>query len=438
MIKLNTTFLLCCILFVGNINGQIMITNVTTKEDYVSNQIYYDSMRNFLGSDVYQYIGQEFFLNGQMEGMRKYGYGGFYTTDGCGLYGEDDYFENTYKPDETERWRSSYDQLVGKYFKVIEVVKHPHVKLYIGLKESLEAIKTLKGKESDKDKKQIADINKNIKKIKDDIYYDDKCFIKLMEKGSNDIVYYEYDRNSKYYYEFPFIVVGYFEKQKQLLIGQEFVIPDNLINGALDINTGKSITNSTGQTWKCVDLTIENKDYQICPIIQDSLGDKIIVHNFFSWVGIYIGGGYTIKEANNYKNKFGNIAFDSILQGKVYVGMSKEMCRLSIGKPQTIKMIKKSNREIENWIYYDQDLFFNKGDSTLIGKVNVGMTKDMCLQTLGKPEKIESIKKSGGKNMFCPEVEVWFYCNQELFFVFCKGVLSDINIKQLKSKKPTK
>ena len=179
MIKLNTTFLLCCILFVGNIDGQITITNVIAKEDKVDNQTYYDSSRNFLGNDVYKYVGQDFFLNGQMEGMRKYGYGGFYTTNGCGLYGEDDYFENPYKPDDDNKWRSSYYQLVGKYFKVIEIVEHPHIKYYHGEKEALEAIKTLTGKETTKDKKQMYDNNKNLKKIKDNFYYDDKCFIKL-------------------------------------------------------------------------------------------------------------------------------------------------------------------------------------------------------------------------------------------------------------------
>lgn len=54
MIKLNITFLLCCILLVGNTNGQITITDVTTKEDNADNQVYYDSVRNFLGNDVYK------------------------------------------------------------------------------------------------------------------------------------------------------------------------------------------------------------------------------------------------------------------------------------------------------------------------------------------------------------------------------------------------
>ena len=431
MMKLNTAFLLCSILFVGTINGQVKITKVTTKEDNGNNKGYYDSVRNYLGDDVSKYIGQEFILNGQAEGMRKYGYGGFYTTDGCGLYGEDDYFENAYKRDETNKWRSSYSQLTGKHFKVIEVLKHPRIKFYHGEKEALEAMKTLTGKETAKDKKLMDDINKIMKKIKDDFYYDNKCFIKLLEKESNDVVYYEYDTKSKNSYEFPFIVVGYFEKQKKLLAGQDFVMPDRLINGSVDIITGKPITNYTGQKWICIDLTMEKENYELCPIMQDSLWDQIIVHNFFNWDGTYVGAGYTAKEANNYRNKFGSIAFDSILQRKVYAGMSKEMCVLSIGKPETIKVLKNSNKEVENWIYSDQDLFFNKGDSILIGKVNEGMTKEICLQSLGKPKKIEVIKKSGKEDPFCLDGEVWIYGNQEVYFVFCKGILSNINIKQI-------
>ncbi|HLP49290.1 MAG TPA: hypothetical protein VK154_00245, partial [Chitinophagales bacterium] len=52
----------------------------------------------------------------------------------------------------------------------------------------------------------------------------------------------------------PFIFSGYFEKLKQLNVGQEFITPYT-VTDAINLNTGKGIECKEGSEWKCVDLT---------------------------------------------------------------------------------------------------------------------------------------------------------------------------------------
>ena len=86
----------------------------------------YDSLSNFLGSDVKLYIGQDLYLNGMHITSREYGYRNFlidYTKPTNTLN-----IKN--KPHKTniyeccDGYNSKYESLVGKYFKVIDVIPH--------------------------------------------------------------------------------------------------------------------------------------------------------------------------------------------------------------------------------------------------------------------------------------------------------------------------
>jgi hypothetical protein len=123
-----------------------------------------------------------------------------------------------------EGLNSKYEGLAGKYFKVLEVIKHPK-----------------------------ADESKYL--------YGKNFFLKLQEKVKNDVVYFEYD--GEFEFNFPFIVVGFFEKQKKLLIGKEFVFADKILEGKIDMQTGLNITFKTGEKWKCTDFTIEEQYYSL-------------------------------------------------------------------------------------------------------------------------------------------------------------------------------
>ena len=130
----------------------------------------YDSLSNFLGKDVYQYIGQTFYLN-ENGYSKENGYRGFHTK----AFWDRSNKKFIYKPFKADRSKSDYNTLKGKCFKVIDVIESSE-KNGFGVPYCL----------------------------------------KLLEIDSQEIAYFQYDLFSD---NFPFIVLGYFEKLKQLYIG---------------------------------------------------------------------------------------------------------------------------------------------------------------------------------------------------------------------------
>lgn len=301
--------------------GQITTTKVAARSEQVNNTPY-DSLQNFLANDVYKYLGQELYLKGKAESLRKYGYDGFskdYTKDR--LLNQ----SNVYKC--CDSYNSKYNELVEKYFKVLEIIKHP-------------------------------------KATENEYLYGTKFYLKLQEKVTGDIVYFEY--SSKYEHTFPFIVVGFFEKQKKLNVGQQFVFADKTLEGSTDIGTGKVIPVKTGQKWKCLDLTIEEQFYNLSLVIENSSGEKATISHetvFGKW---HYGRAYSSAEADNYRKKFGIEDFDRILTGKVKIGMTKEMCRLSWGEPKSINETITAGKKTEQWVYSDNYLYLDNNILTAI------------------------------------------------------------------------
>ncbi len=190
------------------------------QSDQVENTSY-DSTQNFLGKEVNKYLGQELYLKGKAEKLRPFGYEGFYTDyikgkDLIKVLTDSSSNNGVYKC--CDFFNSKYDSLAGKYFKVLEIIKHPK-----------------------------AEENESL--------YGTKSYLKLQEKTSNEIVYYEYD--NKYEWNFPFIVVGFFEKLKKQCIGQTYVY-------------GK-------KKLECIDLTIEEEYYNLSLILKDKNGKTITV-----------------------------------------------------------------------------------------------------------------------------------------------------------------
>jgi hypothetical protein len=162
---------------------------------------------------------------------------------------------------------------------------------------------------------------------------------------------------------FPFIVVGFFEKQQQTLTGENFVFADDVLKGATNIQTGKAVTTETGQKWKCIDVTLEEKSYFLSVIIENSIGERtIILHRTFRSSNRV----YSAILADYYSKEFGKENFYTILQGKVKIGMTKEMCQMSWGVPEKINETITSGKKTEQWVYSDNYLYFDNGKLTAI------------------------------------------------------------------------
>ncbi len=278
----------------------------------------YDSTENALTDNIHRYIGQELYLVGLHEKLQEFGYRGFVIDYRKDIYQN----QNIYK--HGGKLGSKYSEMQGKYFAVLEIIKHP----------------------------RAAD---------NAVLFGTKYFLKLQMKSTNDIIYYEYDTRHKS--SFPFVVVGFFEKEKKAKIGTEFIITDKMLAENTNILTGKGITQKTGQKWKCIDLAIEEKYYQLSLVFENSIGERTTISD-----GLISPeyGVYTTAQAENYRTKFGKENFNVVLQGKVRIGMTKEMCALSWGQPKKINETLLSGRVSEQWVYNDNYLYFENGVLTAL------------------------------------------------------------------------
>lgn len=310
------------ILLNGLIFGQISTMKPATINEN-SNIIPYDSTKNYLGKDVFQYLGQELYVKGKPESLREYGYEGFVID-----YMKDSYSNtsNIYK--NNGKFASSYEDLVGKYFKVLEIIKHP-------------------------------------KADNTDGYYKNLYYFKLEEKDSKTIVYFKYD--SQFDASYPFIITAYFEKQKQY-IGKVFVLMGknsyNIGMPTYDCKTGLEVAINTGCIWKVSDITIEEEYYLISLLLENEKGEIVL----FELKNVTDEDFILPKEmAQNYRKTFGDEKWNLILQGKVKLGMTSKMCFLSWGEPVSKNETITSGRRFEQWVYKnDSYLYFENGLLTAI------------------------------------------------------------------------
>lgn len=309
-----------------NIFSQITTTKVV-EEKIDESKLVYDSTMNFVGENAHMYIGQELYVKGKSETLREYGYENFfldYTKSTSSL-------KNTYKavPPKSESYieydigggRSVYDSLVGKYFKVLDVHKHP-------------------------------DAERN------EYLYGKKRFLELIEKKSGDTVFFEYD--GKYDFSFPFVVVGHFEYLKKKHVGKSYIINTNYFKGSTDFTNGKELTIIPGQKWTCTDVTIEEEYYKINLVFENDLGEKALPGYEYLFE---LGGKsqvYTVQEAQKYKSKFGTSNWHTILSGEVKVGFTEEMAKLAWGEPEEINHASYGDQ----WVYDSQYLYFKNGKLT--------------------------------------------------------------------------
>lgn len=282
----------------------------------------YDSATNFLGKNVQQYIGQELYLKGLEKSSQAYGYPGFilkYQKDDDLLNDE----KNIYKPN-GKNYSSRYEDLAGKYFQVLDVMRHPKAK-------------------------------------KDTDGYGDEFYLKLQEKSGGDIIYYKYNVNSEY--TFPFILTGFFIKEKQRLIGKDYVISDDVLSMSRNLVSGKALTFATGQTWKCIDLDVDSSNNELSLVLQNAGGLRTAIPYSLIVNTEGVKKVYTASEALAMRKKYNDNNYRRILQNKVRVGMTKEMTRLAWGEPVEIKQSGKN----EVWSYPAGNLIFS-GDKIVSTK----------------------------------------------------------------------
>lgn len=308
--------LLITFLSVVSSYGQITTTKIPQKDEIIE-EVPYDGTVNYLGKDVHKYIGEELYLNGLKEYSQFSGYEGFYLDYNQRTVGNK---SNVYKIGDS--YGSRYSDLHGKYFTVLDVLEYT---------EPISRTFSIS-----------------------------KFFLKLEDKESKEIVYYLY--NSDTDFTFPFIAVKYFAKiktenvsQKFVLRGRNWVYPFNEI---IDVKTGDPVKGfSGGSIWTCVDVSIDERDFKIALVLENSKKEQVMLDIEY----VYDYYVFRFEQAELYKKKFGGEKWAKIVEGEVSLGMTKEMCEVSWGKPQYINKTITASKNSEQWVYSDNYLYFDKG-----------------------------------------------------------------------------
>ncbi|MDM1345731.1 hypothetical protein [Myroides marinus] len=303
--------------------GQITTTKIPQKVE-ITDEKPYDGAINFLGKDVHKYIGEELYLNGKSKSLQGFGYEGFLIN-----YKKDDTFNKSNRYKCCDGSNSKYEELVGKYFTVLDVISHP-------------------------------------KATTEEYLYKNVSFLKLQERESKDIVYFKY--NSEYEHSFPFITVKYFNKVRNSEVGKKFVIRGfnwSLPNPSMvDVKTGNPVSDFTaGSVWECTDITIEERYFNLALILKNDRGEEILLSNKFSKSNSFV---FPLDIAKLYEEKFGKEIWLDILKGNMRLGMTKEMCEISWGKPKDINRTITKGNNSEQWVYKDNYLYFDNGVLTAI------------------------------------------------------------------------
>jgi hypothetical protein len=273
----------------------------------------YDSTENIMVDHVERFIGQDVYVNGMAKELREFGYDNFIID-----YTKDKWTKtNIYKIND-DGINSKYDSLVGKYFTVVDVINTP-------------------GEDS-------------------------TYFLKLQEKGNNNIVYYIY--NAGFPESVPFITTGYFLKQRQAVKGKKFIMKgENWMDGPgkpmLDLKTGLPVSDfKMGSVWTTIDFTVDEKYYALSLILENAKHEQIALpeqelENGF-WVIDY-------DKSIQCQKKFGNAVWQLALQGRVQKGMTKEVCEMALGRPKNVTKTVYEGKELELWTYDFKKLYFRDG-----------------------------------------------------------------------------
>lgn len=213
-------------------------------------------------------------------------------------------------------------------------------------------------------------------------------------------------------YNFKWVVLGHYEKMKSLYMNKEFMYignkgyakyynkQDNLINLEAD-TVARNIKTET--VWTCVDVQVrprikedrmnidkrspivlifDNPQYgkHYC-YLEDETGKPY--KNIYEEEMPLVCGKFQLKSyfdnvkaltlaAKNKRKadltrKYGAANANLILQGKIRIGMSKEMCREAWGGPESINRTTGSYGSHEQWVYgIGNYLYFENGKLTTI------------------------------------------------------------------------
>lgn len=376
----------CCLAISTITYCQISTRQIADKQespirpyDSLNYQLTMENYKEFIGQTIYVLPKSK--LNSYYKPDRIQSYSNFSAVPSDA----GDIKENQYKPIQTGKYWfvSDYNSLAAKYFKIIDVID-----------------------KTDRDKFMSK-------------YNEMGLYLKLESVENHDTLFYQVVKVRQHLDSrtlYPFIIVGYFEKLKQLNINKKFIAQTD-ITDLSEINSGKSVTCLRGSEWNCVDVTlIETKGgiyLEPVFVFKDSLSQEIAV-----------GIENKIEGINASIKDFKSKEIILLEKRKQEEELKKQIAEEKMQKQQEAIQSKKNSATTAQAKKVRRENIIKKYGAnfgTLIadGKVAVGMTKEMCIAAWGKPQDINRTTGTFGVH------EQWVY-NLKSYLYFENEVLTTI------------
>ena len=260
-------------------------------------------------------------------------------------------------------------------------------------------------------------------------------FIKLQRKDNSNIVYYNVGYNG-YAEHISFLVVGYYEKLKQLYLNKNYVYTTNYTEPTIakEINTNTDIVVKLNSEWTCSDVTLMKEKNSMTEtavlILKNDANQEIAAgtqKQFNAGVKLtdfttkedYLAKKQKEAELKAQKEEEARINAENerkrIEEQEKQRALQAQQAKIQDQKDAAAAVAAKEKRK--------QDLIAKYGQTTgaliAAGQVKIGMTAAMCIDAWGKPRDINRTTNTYGTT------EQWVY-NLKSYLYFKDGILTSI------------
>ena len=303
--------------------------------------------------------------------------------------GQEDYFVSTKKKDLPKEQFSEERKFVEANFKYVNIVDWKKGMKFIQVKKSepytymVSSAFSNTGKSLEDYYGQILTVDTII----EEYYYPQGLqerirTLILLTSASGDTITYKADTDKEdmrfdisYNHIDGLVYLADVDKAKELLTGK--TIYTLCSEGFQDTNMGvRSVRVKRFSPYKVKSIGVGDISPFVKIIATDRDGNDAAFFVIFSGTNsnsytskLYNGYFYDTFSFSNPKSKYPSISneiWDLIAEGKVRIGMSKEACQLSWGKPKKINKTTGSYGVHEQWVYDSSYLYFENGKLTSI------------------------------------------------------------------------